>query len=54
MSESEKPIHFRPTQRNKSACGVSNPEFAAYDPRHCNCLRCKRTKTYKIVMRVKR
>ena len=45
-----RPIHYRPTNKNVSACGVVNPLYAAYDARDCNCLRCKKTARYKVYM----
>ena len=45
-----KPTHFRPTNANISACGVVSPEYAAYDGRSSDCLRCKTTTKYKIYM----
>jgi len=26
-----KPTHYRPNNKNESACGVVSPEYAAYD-----------------------
>ena len=45
-----KPKHFRPNNLNVSSCGVINPEYNAYDARDCDCLRCCKTKKYKIYM----
>jgi hypothetical protein len=48
--DNEKPNHFRPDNRNVSACGVVNPAYAAYDPRDCDCGKCKNTTVYLRVM----
>jgi len=40
--------HFRPSNVNISACGMINPEIAAYDGRDVNCPLCKKSKEYKI------
>lgn len=45
-----KPIHFRPNNKNITACGIVGSELAAYDPRDCDCLRCMKTKKYKKAM----
>ena len=45
-----KPIHYRPDNRNISACGLVNPEYASYDARDCDCLNCIQTKKYKVYM----
>lgn len=45
-----KPTHFRPNNENKSACGVVCPEFAGYDARDCDCLRCIRSHAYRVYM----
>jgi hypothetical protein len=45
-----KPTHYRPKNDNVSACGVIAPDYAAYDPRDCNCVSCRKTKVYKIAM----
>ena len=42
-----KPIHFRPTNRNVTACGLVGAEYAAYDPRDVDCLRCRKTLTFR-------
>lgn len=41
------PTHFRPTNRNVSACGIVAPALAAYDGRNCDCLRCRKTRAWK-------
>jgi len=45
-----KPVHFRPNNLNISACGIVSPKYMAYDGRDVNCLRCIKTKKYKIYM----
>jgi len=40
------PCHFKPSNKNISACGVVNPKIAAYDARDVNCIRCMITKKY--------
>ena len=45
-----KPCHFRPSNRNVSACGVVSPAYSAYDARDVDCYRCKKTKAYKVYM----
>ena len=45
-----KPIHFRPTNENRSACGVEHPDDASYDGRDVDCIRCRRTKSWKVYM----
>ncbi len=47
------PTHFRPTDQNISACGIVNAQYMAYDARHCDCIRCKKTKAYKQYMDLK-
>jgi hypothetical protein len=47
------PCHFRPSNRNVSACGIVNPKLAAYDARDVNCFRCMKTKKYKVYMNVR-
>ena len=42
--------HFRPSNRNISACGINNPKIAAYDGRDVTCFRCKKTKAYRTYM----
>jgi len=42
-----KPIHFRPTNANMSACGLEHPEFAAYDGRDVDCILCIKTKAWR-------
>ena len=42
--------HFRPNNKNQSACGIWSPRIAAYDGRDCNCLRCFKTKAWKTHM----
>ena len=49
-----KPCHFRPSNRNESACGIVNPIYAAYDARDCDCLRCQKTKKYKVYMGIEK
>jgi len=44
------PCHFRPSNANVSACGVGFPEHAAYDGRDVDCLRCRKTKKWKVYM----
>ena len=44
------PYHFRPDNRNISACGIVNSRYSTYDARDCNCLRCMKTKKYKRYM----
>jgi len=39
-------IHFRPNEKNESACGIESPESAAYDARDCNCSECIKTEAY--------
>lgn len=41
------PTHFRPTNENVSACGIECPEYAAYDGRDVDCIRCRKTKVWK-------
>ena len=48
-----KPCHFRSNNKNISACGIVNPDYAAYDPRDVDCIRCKRTTKYKTAMGIK-
>jgi len=48
------PCHFRPTNKNESACGIVNPIYSAYDARDCDCIRCKQTKKYKIYMGIRK
>ena len=43
--------HFKPDNRNVSACGIVNPGLAAYDARDCDCNRCRKTKKYKAYMK---
>jgi hypothetical protein len=43
-------LHFRPNDKNVSACGIINPQCIAHDARDINCRRCKKTKKYKIYM----
>lgn len=42
-----RPTHFRPTNANKSACGIECPELAAYDGRDVDCLKCRKTAAWK-------
>lgn len=42
-----KPTHFRPGNRNLTACGIVGATHAAYDPRDVDCLMCVRTKVWK-------
>lgn len=42
-----RPTHFRPTNANKSACGIECPELAAYDGRDVDCLKCRKTSAWK-------
>ena len=44
------PTHFRPTNENVSACGVEHPVSWAYDGRDIDCIRCRRTKSWKVYM----
>jgi hypothetical protein len=45
-----KPTHFR-ISKNRTACGlIGTIELAAYDARDCNCIRCMKTKKYKVYM----
>lgn len=44
------PCHFRPTNENKSACGIEYPQISAYDGRDVNCIRCRKTKVWKHYM----
>jgi len=46
-----KPCHYRPTDKDVSACGIVSPEYAAYDIRDVDCIRCKKTKVYKEYMK---
>jgi len=45
-----KATHFRPNNRNLTACGMVWAEFQAYDARDVDCLRCIKTKKYRIYM----
>ena len=45
-----KPTHYRPNNRNVSACGIVSPDYAAYDARDCDCLLCIKTDKYKVYM----
>ena len=40
--------HFRPSNKNVLACEVTAPFYYTYDARHCDCLRCEKTKAYNI------
>jgi len=40
-------MHFRPDNRNMTACGIVGPQYAAYDGRDVNCRRCRRTKAWR-------
>lgn len=42
------PTHFRTSDKNVSACGVVHPERAAFDGRDVDCLRCRKTKVYRV------
>lgn len=44
------PCHFRPTNEDKSACGIECPQISAYDGRDVNCIRCRKTKAWKRYM----
>jgi len=48
-----RPTHFKPNNKNVSACGVVGPTYAAYDGRSVNCLACRRTLAWKVYMGVK-
>lgn len=45
-----KPTHFRPSNRDVSACGVVGPTYAAYDGRDVDCLACRKTRAWKVYM----
>ena len=45
-----KPTHYRPSNENVSACGIVSPEYSGYDARSCDCIRCMKTKKYKVYM----
>ncbi len=45
-----KAVHFRPNQKNVSACGIIGPDYSAYDARDCNCLQCIKTKEYQVYL----
>jgi hypothetical protein len=45
-----KPTHFRPKQANVSACGIENPDLSAFDGRSVDCIKCRRTKAWRIYM----
>ena len=45
-----RPCHFRPTNENRSACGIECPEYASYDARDVDCIRCRETKVWKEYM----
>ena len=45
-----KPTHYRPNNKNVTACGVISPEYFAYDARDVDCLRCMKTKKYKSLL----
>jgi len=45
-----KPTHFKLSKDDYPVCGImskSAKDNAAYDPRHVDCLRCRRTKIWK-------
>jgi len=42
-----KPRHFRPSNKNVSACGIESPDYWAYDGRDVDCLLCQRTAKWK-------
>jgi len=44
------PTHFRPTNKNVSACGIVGPKYSAYDARDVDCIRCMKTEAYRIYM----
>ena len=48
------PTHYRPSNRNVSACGIVNPKLAAFDARAADCLRCQKTKVYYTYMGINR
>ena len=43
-----KPVHFRPNNRPVSACGIEFPEHSGYDGRYTNCIRCMKTKVWRV------
>lgn len=50
-----KPTHYRPNNHRVSACGVPLIESnGSYDARDADCLRCIKTKAYKIYMQLGR
>jgi hypothetical protein len=44
------PCHFRPNNKNRSACGIECPTYASYDGRDVDCIRCRKTKVWKTYM----
>ena len=44
-----KPLHLKLTN-GATACGIIGVAYAAHDPRETDCLRCRRTRIYKIKM----
>jgi hypothetical protein len=44
------PCHFRPGNANVSACGIECPDISAYDGRDVNCVRCRRTRVWRVYM----
>ena len=45
-----KPMHFLPRTGKLTACGViiQDPDFGSYDGRYVDCLRCQKTKAWKV------
>ena len=42
-----RPVHWRPTSANVTACGLVGAELAAYDVRDVECLTCRNTRLYR-------
>lgn len=47
-----KPRHFLPRTGKLTSCGIiiQDPEFGAYDGRYVDCLRCQKTKAWRVYM----
>ena len=45
-------MHFLPRTGKLTACGViiQDPDFGSYDGRYVDCLRCQKTKAWKVYM----
>lgn len=46
------PTHFKPSNKNISACGIVNPKYVAYDGRDVDCIRCKQTHVFNNYMKI--